>query len=205
MTAEQPAAMEAQPATEEQPSRAAGVAVLAIAGAAAGGVVYAVPELGYFVAGLMATTAVRKARGWAAGRRHTADDQAEPVDIVAVLQQLGEGGQHVRLTTLAEAAGLPDTKTVRALLDEAGIRVRAGVRTSGGNGPGVHMADIPALEAAPSGGCLCSSTTNTNTNNDAAEGPEEGFRVETTGQAGVTVYDLAETKRRHFRHVPTTR
>ena len=203
MTDEQPAAIETQPATEEQPSRAAGVAVLAIAGAAAGGVVYAVPELGYFVAGLMATATVRKARGWAAGRRPVDEEQQpdeEPVDIVAVLYDLSAGGEHVRLTQLAEAAGLPDTKTVRALLEEAGIRVRAGVRTTGGNGPGVHMADIPALKAAPSGGCLCSSTANANTNNGGEEGPREGLLVQTTGQAGVTVYDLAE-----HRHYPVTK
>ncbi|HEY9370786.1 hypothetical protein, partial [Streptomyces sp.] len=128
MTATEQAPADVHPAPEEQPNRAAGVAVLAIAGAAAGGVVYAVPELGYFVAGLMAAATVRKARGWAAGRRPVDEEQQpdeEPIDIVAVLYDLSAGGEHVRLTQLAEAAGLPDTKTVRALLEEAGIRVRA--------------------------------------------------------------------------------
>ncbi|MFF5784204.1 hypothetical protein ACFY8P_04445 [Streptomyces sp. NPDC012693] len=185
----------------EGASRAAGGCVLVVALGAAGGVVYAVPELGYTVAGALATVAVGKARGWAAGRRQDADEEApeqdEPVDIVAVLQHLGHGGEHVRLTQLQEAAGLPDTKAVRALLDEAGIRIRSGVRSGGKNGPGVHATDIPPIEATPSEGCLCRSGANTNTNNDAGKGPEKGFRVEHTGQAGVTVYDLSETHRHH--------
>lgn len=191
------------PAEEPQgASRAAGGCVLLVALAPAGAAVYAVPELGYTVAGVLATVAVGKARTWAAGRRRdvveTEVDEQEPVDIVAVLQHLGEGGEHVRLTQLQEAAGLPDTKTVRALLDEAGIPIRPGVRAGGKNGPGVHTDDIPPLEAAPSERCLCRSDTNANTNNDGGEDPEKGFRVEHTGQAGITVYDLSEThQRRH--------
>lgn len=186
------------PAEEPQgASRAACGCVLLVALAPAGAAVYAVPELGYTVAGVLATVAVGKARTWAAGRRRDVDDtevdEQEPVDIVAVLQDLGEGGEHVRLTQLQEAAGLPDTKAVRALLDEAGIPIRPGVRTPGGNGPGVHATDIPPIEATPSDGCWCRSGANTNANNDGGEGPEKGFRVEHTGQAGITVYDLSET------------
>ncbi|WP_406336623.1 hypothetical protein OG814_33260 [Streptomyces zaomyceticus] len=183
-------------------SRAAGGCVLLVALAPAGAAVYAVPELGYTVAGVLATVAVGKARTWAAGRRldvaETEVDEQEPVDIVAVLQQLGHGGEHVRLTQLQEAADLPDTKTVRTLLEEASIPIRPGVRAGGKNGPGVHATDIPPIEAAPSGGCLCRSGATTNANNTAGEGPEKGFRVEHTGQAGITVYDLSEThQRRH--------
>ncbi|MGW6418830.1 hypothetical protein [Streptomyces sp. NPDC055055] len=186
-------------------SRAAGGCVLVIGLGIAGGAVVAVPELGYTVAGALAVVGAGKARTWAAGRRQTYNgeqvvddaDVDEPVDIVAVLQHLGHGGDHVRLTQLQEASGLPDTKAVRALLDEAGIPFRKGVRTPGGNGPGVHADDIPPLDAAPSDGCLCRSGANTNANNDG-EGPEKGFRVEHTGQAGITVYDLSEThSRRH--------
>ncbi|MGW1121083.1 hypothetical protein ACWD5B_28900 [Streptomyces tanashiensis] len=192
-----------QPAEEpESSSRAAGGCVLLVALAPAGAAVYAVPELGYTVAGALAVVAVRKARTWASRRREAAEtevDEQEPVDIVAVLQQLGEGGQHVRLTQLQEAAGLPDTKTVRALLDEAGIPIRTGVRAGGKNGPGVHTDDIPREATAPSGGCLCRSDANTNANNDGGEGSEKGFRVERTGQAGVTIYDLSETQHRHHK------
>lgn len=183
-------------------SRAAGGCVLVVVLGAAGGVVYAVPELGYTVAGALAVVAVGKARSWAAGRHRDVDeaevDEQEPVDIVAALQRLGEGGEHVRLTQLQEAAGLPDTKAVRALLDAADIPIRPGVRAGGKNGPGVHAADIPPLGATPSDGCLCSSDANTNTNNTPGEDPRSGFRVEHTGQAGITVYDLSEThQRRH--------
>jgi pyruvate/2-oxoglutarate dehydrogenase complex dihydrolipoamide acyltransferase (E2) component len=187
----------------ERSSRAAGGCVLVIGLGVAGGVVHAVPEVGYTVAGALAVVAVGKARTWAAGRRQDADeaeaDEQEPVDIVAVLQALGDGGQHVRLTQLQEATGLPDTKAVRALLDEAGITIRSGVRAGGKNGPGVHADDIPRFESAGSSGCLCRSDANANTNNTAGEGPEKGFRVEHTGHAGVTVYDLSETHHRHHK------
>ena len=111
------------------------------------------------------------------------EPEAEPVDIVAVLQALGEGGNGVLLTALREAADLPDTKAVRALLDEAGIRVRAGVRTPAGNGPGVHGSDIPTpspTASHPSSErCLCSSGgTNANANNrpDIVQDPHNPHR-----------------------------
>lgn len=189
----------------EQPdtNRLAGGCVLAVTTAAAGGVVVTVPEAGYFVAGLMAAAAVRKARGWSASRRREpAEEQpeAEPADVVAILQQLGEGGHHVRLTQLQEAAGLPDTKAVRALLDKAGIPVRPGVRAGGKNGPGVHHDDVPAplpADDSPSRGrCLCRSDANTNTNNEAPERAGEGLRVDPIGQAGTVITDPTETQRR---------
>lgn len=189
---------ELTPAEEpERSSRAAGGCVLAIGLCIAGGAVIAVPELGYTVAGALAVVGVGKARTWAAGRRQDVDDteadEQEPVDIVAVLQDLGEGGENVRLTQLQEAAGLPDTKTVRALLDEVGIPIRTGVRAGGKNGPGIHATDIPPIGTTLSDGCLCRSDANANTNNATEEGPEKGFRVEHTGQAGITVYNLSET------------
>ncbi|MDT9688180.1 hypothetical protein Q5762_07390 [Streptomyces sp. P9(2023)] len=187
----------------EQPSRLAGGCVLVAGVAAAGAVAYAVPETGYYAAGLLTAAGIRRARTWAAGRRRTDEesDEEQPVDIVTVLQELGEGGQHVRLTQLQEAAGLPGTKAVRALLDEADIPVRTGVRAGGKNGPGVHHDDIPPVEALCEPSCLCRSDANTNANNDGEGAPREGFRVEHTGQAGVTVYDLSET----HRHSPVTR
>lgn len=185
----------------ERSSRAAGGCVLAIGAGIAGGVVYAVPELGYTVAGALATLAVGKARTWAAGRRRDANEeepeQDEPVDIVATLHDLSNGGEHVRLTQLQEAAGLPDTKAVRALLDEASIRIRTGVRSGGKNGPGVHHDDIPPIEATPSDGCLCRSGANANTNNSKGEGGGEGLRVELIGQAGTVVHTPAEAARHH--------
>lgn len=185
----------------EGASRAAGGCVLLVGLGAAGGAVYAIPELGYTVAGALAVAAVGKVRASLSRRREsdeTEADEQEPVDIVTALQDLGHGGEHVRLTQLQEAVGLPDTKTVRALLDEAGITIRPGVRAGGKNGPGVHADDIPRESPTPSGSCLCRSGANTNTNNDSEKAPEKGFRVEHTGQAGTTVYDLSEThSRRH--------
>lgn len=178
---------------EAASSRAAGGCVLIMGLAAAGGVAYAVPESAYFVAGLLTTTAFRKGRVLVARYRRTSDepDAAETVDIVEVLRGLASDGQHARLTQLAEAAGLPDTRTVRTLLHEAGIPVRPGVRSGGKNGPGVHHDDVPPLSGggsgAPSGGCLCSSGANTNANNTPSEGAEEGLRVEPIGQSGSVV------------------
>ncbi|KUJ65411.1 hypothetical protein [Streptosporangium amethystogenes] len=176
--------MTAAPDPAEQPvgesegsSRVAGGCVIAIGIGAALGVVYVYPDVGTYAAGLVTAAGVRKARGWVAKRQTHKGEQVvdeadvdEPVDIVAVLQTLGEGGTGVLLTALREAAGLSDTKAVRALLDEAGIRVRAGVRTPAGNGPGVHADDIPAPSPTPTdpsqAGCLCSSgAANANTNN----------------------------------------
>ncbi|MZE53800.1 hypothetical protein GTY86_35650 [Streptomyces sp. SID5770] len=186
-------------------SRVAGGCVLAIGLGVAGGVAYAVPETAYYVAGLLTAAGVRKARTWATRRRDVAEEEPEPVDIVAVLQQLGEGGQHVLLTRLTADADLPNTKAARALLDEAGVRVRAvraldaeGVER---NGPGIHRDDIPTplpSSGAPSEACVCAGhAANTNTNNDAGEGPGEGLRVDRIGHAGTVVHTPAEAARHH--------
>ncbi|MEU3426610.1 hypothetical protein [Streptomyces gardneri] len=181
-----------QPAGEsEGSSRAAGGCVLLVAVGAAGGAVYAIPELGYTVAGVLATVAARKARAWAAHRRPAADDNPaeDIVDIIAALHQLSPAGRvHVRLTQLQELTGLPDTKTVRALLNEDSIPIRTGVRADEKNGPGVHSDDIPRWSCSPSSdGCWCTSDANTNTNNGDGETPEEGLRVVRT-DTGATYY-----------------
>ncbi|MFG2873309.1 hypothetical protein [Streptomyces sp. NPDC048338] len=191
---------EQAPEAEEQPSKLAGGCVLVAAAAAAGGVVYAVPEVGYTVAGALVTIGVGKVRASLSRRREsdaTEPDELDPVDIVAVLHHLGEGGQHVRLTQLQDATGLPDTKAVRALLDDAGVPVRAGVRAGRKNGPGVHHDDFPPLDRAPSGRCLCRSGANANANNGQGEGGGEGLRVEAIGQAGTVVHTPAEASRHH--------
>jgi hypothetical protein len=182
-------------------------AILGAAGLmAAWGVIAAAPEAAYFVAGLGASACCRKGRAWIDRRRATADEEEReeepaPVDIGEHLRALGEGGHHVLLTGLRESTGLPDTKAVRALLEEAGIPVRDGVRAPAGNGPGVHMADIPGdpspVLAAPSGRCLCSSGANANANNGTEGDHEKGLRVEPIGQAGTVVHDPAEAHR-HF-------
>ncbi|MFF5421818.1 hypothetical protein [Streptomyces misionensis] len=177
-----------QPVGEsEGSSRAAGGCVIAIAISGLLGACYAYPDFGTFVAGSVATVVVSKGRRWVARRHQDAPEgvepEAEPADVVAVLQALSEGGNGVLLTALREATGLPDTKTVRAHLDAAGIRVRAGVRTPTGNGPGVHGSDIPPpsptpLDPSPER-CLCSSeAANANTNNrpDIVQDPRNPHR-----------------------------
>ncbi|MFE1903829.1 hypothetical protein ACFW96_09175 [Streptomyces gardneri] len=181
----------------ESSSRAAGGCVLLVALGAAGGAVHAVPELGYTVAGILATVAARKARTWAANRRQpddSPDEAQDVVDIIAALHVLSPAGAvHVRLTELQEATGLPDTKAVRALLDEDNITIRTGVRAGGKNGPGVHSDDIPRWSCGPSSeGCWCTSDANTNANNADGEGPEEGLRVVRT-DTGATYYTTADT------------
>lgn len=198
MTAE-----EAPADTEEQhPTSRAAMGCLAVIGASfAGTVVVVVPETAYFTAGLMAAATVRKVRTWAVGRRPGAEEsQPEPVedelDVGEALRRLVGDDRGVLLTRLRDGLGLPDTRTVRNLLDASGIPVRSGVRTSAGNGPGVHRDDIPPTEDAPSERCLRRSDANTNANNDDGEGPEKGLRVAPIGQAGSVITDPTETKRR---------
>lgn len=181
---------------EQRKERAAAGCLLAIAVSAGGAVAVAVPETAYYAAGLLTAAGVRRARTWVAGRRERADDEPDEdtVDIVATLHELSPAGAtHVRLTQLQDATGLPDTKAVRALLDDAGITVRPGVRAGGKNGPGVHHTDIPRSCTGSADGCWCRSGAHTNANNDGGE----GLRVDAIGAAGTVIYDPAETRRRH--------
>ncbi|MDI9836252.1 hypothetical protein [Streptomyces sp. KAU_LT] len=95
-------------------------------------------------------------------------------DIATALHGLVGEGRGVLLTTLRQALDLPDTRAVRELLDGAGIRVRAGVRTVAGNGPGVHTSDFPPLPSPQEGGSdlRCWPTANAN---NAANTPGEGL------------------------------
>lgn len=191
-------AIEASEPVEEQPSKLAGGCVIAVGLAIAGGVAYAAPETAYYAAGLLTAAGVRRARTWATGRRKRAADEPDEdtVDIVGLLHELSPGAAaNVRLTQLQEAAGLPDTKPVRALLAESSIPIKE-VRTGGKVGQGVYATAIPRSCGAPSGGCWCAVTSNNNTNNSPEEGPREGLRVDHIGNAGIVVTDPAETQRR---------
>lgn len=187
---------------EERKERAAMGCLLVIAIGAGGAVAVAIPETAYYAAGLGTAAAVRKVRSWVVGRRQQTDDEPDEledtVDIIAALHELSPGGTaNVRLTQLADAVGLISTQTVRALLAEAGIDVRDGVRAGGRNGPGVHHTDIPRTCGAPSDECWCRSDANTNANNTPAQGPEKGLRVDAIGHAGLVVTDPTEAQRRH--------
>lgn len=189
---------EQAPVEGESGGRVAGGCVLAVGLAAAGGIAVVHPEAAYFVSGLVATAGYRKARGWIDRRRGETDEEETPVDILGVLRDLTEGGDNARLTQIQEAARLPTTKAVRLLLEGAGVRIRDGVRGGGKNGPGVHKDDVPPLPApesgTPSGGCLCSSAANTNTNNGASEGARKGLSVEAIGHAGSVIRDPSERR-----------
>ncbi|MEU0691423.1 hypothetical protein [Streptomyces uncialis] len=172
---------------------------------AAWGVVAAAPETAYFAAGLLTCRGCHLARDWLTRRRtngsadsETDDDSA---DITAALHTLADGGRHVLLTELRDATTAPDTRTVRALLDAAGIPVRAGVRTPHGNGPGVHHDDIPPRptpdDDTPPRCCSCTSEANTNTYNSHGGEGRKGFRVEAIGLAGAVVHHPAEATRHH--------
>lgn len=179
----------------------AAVAVLAMKA-----VVTAAPYVAYFVAGVLVCHAWHRVGTWRASRRdgQTQDeaDEEEPPDVVEALQHLGRGGNSVLLTQLRKRLRVADTKAVKALLKDEGIRVRAGVRTSSGNGPGVHHEDIPTPpppEDAPSvKRCSCSSEPTTPTPTTAPEGgPGEGLRVVPLGTEAKIVYDPNDTVRHH--------
>ncbi len=185
---------------EQRKERAAAGCLLVVAIGVGGAVAYAVPEAAYYAAGLLTAAGVRRARTWTTRRR--GDTAAQPdaedtVDIVGLLHELSPAGAvNVRLTELQDAASLPDTKPVRALLTEADIPIKE-VRTGGKVGPGVHATSIPRSCGAPSDGCWCAVTSNNNTNNIPEKEPEEGLRVDAIGQAGLVIHDPAETRRRH--------
>ena len=187
----------------EPPSRLAGAVVLAVVGGGGMfGLVHAVPESAYVIVGVLGTVGVQRAHAWRPARRAPGlEEQPEPVDIGEHLRALSEGQHSVLLTQLQQRAELPDTKAVKALLKEAGIRHRGGVRTPAGNGPGVHHEDIPPAptpsEGAPSEGCWCRSDANTNANNEPAEGAREGLRVQPIGQAGALITDPTDAHRHH--------
>ncbi|MFB7866985.1 hypothetical protein [Streptomyces sp. NPDC056069] len=187
-------------AAEQRKERAALGCLLAVAVSVGGAVAVAVPETAYYAAGIGTALAVRKTRGWIAGRRGEADEHADAedtVDIIAALHALSPAGAaNVRLTQLVEATGLPDRDAIRALLAEAGIPTKE-VRTGVQVGQGVHATAIPRPCGAPSDGCWCAVTSNNNTNNAPGEGPREGFRVSAIGAAGLVVTDPTETRRRH--------
>jgi hypothetical protein len=185
---------------EDPPSRIAGAFVLLVlAGVLVlilRVVVTVAPYSAYFVVGVLVTVGWQRAAGWLKRRR---EDRAEPeeeeeeLDVVEALQRLGRNGDNVLLTQLRKRLGAKDTKAVRKLLKAEKIRVRPGVRTPAGNGPGVHREDIPApppRTAAPSvAPCSCRSATTPT--------PTAGITTEPIGLAGIVVKDGSEVTRQH--------
>ncbi|WP_441251475.1 hypothetical protein [Kitasatospora sp. McL0602] len=114
-----------------------------------------------------------------------------PAQTHALTASLTAGGESVLLTRIASRLAsshpgwTPARGAVRALLTEAGVPVREGVRTPDGNGPGVHHQDVPPLPspaAATPGGPVVANvgpgqSANANTNNSSERITREGFVV----------------------------
>ena len=188
--------------------RTAKAIVIVIAAGAVWGLVAAFPWLAYVIVGVLLTLGCQRISKWSGRWRGSGEPDEEPEeededrDVAEALRYLGRGGSNVLLTQLQKEIGAPDTKAVRKLLKAAGIRVRSGVRTPAGNGPGVHHDDIPApppeAESGHGEGCCCRSGPTTPTpTTGLEEGPGEGLSVEAIGQAGTLVRDPADAVRRH--------
>lgn len=163
-------------------------------------VVVVLPETAYIVTGALATIGWQKARTWREQR--SADDgqdqeEVPPPDVGATLRRLVGDDNGVLLTRLRDDLQLPNTKAVKALLDAEDIPFKA-VRTRAGNGPAVHVKDIPAAPSPATNphrdGCCCRSSDNTNSNNTPAAPGQKGSHVEAIGDGGrlVRIGDVFE-------------
>ncbi|MCD7440254.1 hypothetical protein K4B79_18745 [Streptomyces lincolnensis] len=192
--------VEAETAGEEDEStggRASAVVLSALGAVAAWRTIVAFPELAYVVVGSIGTVGVQKARArW--GKTGDDEDQEQQQeaapDVVGALHRLVGDDKGVLLTALRDDLQLPDTKTVKQLLEAEGIPWKPS-RTRKGNGPAVRKESIPAASSSLPGhshgsGCCCRSGDNDNSNNGDWEGSGEGFRVERT-DTGFTIHDLS--------------
>jgi len=118
-------------------------------------------------------------------------DGPDPADMADVVRELGTGTgvllTRLRDQLLEEYEGRGwTTKDVRALLAEAGVRVREGVRVTGaGNGPGVHREDIPrplspTTPPGPAGVVAAGQDANANANNVRVERHANGAHITVT-------------------------
>ncbi|MDR3084288.1 MAG: hypothetical protein LBV60_25810 [Streptomyces sp.] len=112
----------------------------------------------------------------------------EPVDVQDVVRDAIGGARGVLLTALTGPLAAADTRAVRTLLTEAHIPIRPGVRTPGGNGPGVHRDDLPSPTRPPGDVVAAGQAANTNANNTPTVESREGMTI---------ITDPADTHRRH--------
>lgn len=106
-------------------------------------------------------------------------------DARLAVATLGAAGGHVALTAvvahLASAHPLwkRSGKAAKALLAEAGVRCRDGVRVDGVSVSGIHQDDVPPLpspqEAAHGAVVVAGQSGNNNANNSEARSTREGF------------------------------
>ncbi|MFI1701971.1 hypothetical protein ACH419_39325 [Streptomyces bobili] len=205
--------MSTEETTETEPEAAAepggmsertAKAILAlVAIGAVWGIVAVWPEIAYIIVGAIGLCGWQKAGAWLRKRRgepaEGEQERAKP-DVAAALRRLIRDDKGVLLTRLRDDLKLPDTKAVKALLDEAGIPWKPS-RTRDGNGPAVRKEAIPpapspAVSDPHGDGCCCRSGDNDNGNNGRGETPGEGIRVQRT-DGGLIIYDLSDTQRHH--------
>jgi hypothetical protein len=107
--------------------------------------------------------------------------EPDPQDVIDLVRDVIGDDRGTLLTALRQPLRAPDTKAVREVLAAAGMRVRPGVRTGAGNGPGVHRDDLPPLSPAdetPDGErCLPRSAANNNTNSALLVQSREGMTI----------------------------
>lgn len=107
--------------------------------------------------------------------------EPDPQDVADLVRDLIGDDRGILLTALRQPLHAADTRAVRELLAAAGIDVRPGVRTRGGNGPGVHRDDLPAPVVPPAdhspSDVAAGETANTNANNALRVESREGMTI----------------------------
>jgi hypothetical protein len=108
-----------------------------------------------------------------------------PADAARVAAELGACGEGVHLTLIAARladlypAWTRSSGATRALLIEAGVRVRDGVRVGGQGRAGVHRDDVPPLPSpvalTPGPVVVAGQSNNNNGNNTSIDPGREGF------------------------------
>lgn len=187
---------------DEESSRSRIVVLFVVGAVVAWRIVAAFPEVAYVAVGALVTIGAQKLKAWRAARdeREEEQEETELPDVAAALRRLIGDDKGVLLTTLQKDLHLPDTKTVKQLLEAEDIPWKAG-RTRAGNGPSVRREDIPPAVSPVAahghgGGCCCRSGDNGNSNNGDEQGAGEGLTVEDIGLAGTLIRDPAETQQR---------
>lgn len=107
--------------------------------------------------------------------------EPDPQDVEDLVRDLIGDGRGILLTGLRQPLHAADTRAVREVLATAGIKVREGVRTAGGNGPGVHRDDLPAPSPPPPtpsvGAVSAGEAANANATNALRVESREGMTI----------------------------
>lgn len=126
------------------------------------------------------------------------DTEPEPGEegLADLIRGLVGDDRGILLTALRQPLQAADTRAVRGLLAGAGIRVREGVRTEAGNGPGVHRDDVPTPSPLPVDPPANPVVAGECANNAANANANNGLRVES--REGMTIItDPADRHRAH--------